>query len=230
MKKSIGLVLVLAWSGWMPVRADSPFALGQNDASPRWNRHALTLSYASVDNPLTLNMGDRWRRTTLGSKGEFDLEYTLIPGSQTDIALGLSRLRGYATVRPASDGAGDTLSVSATQWAGHARIRFYRAPRTFPFEPWWGGGLTAGLLSVRQQERAATAGGALVRPTRNDSHAFIGLRAMAGLDIRPLRDSALRLRLQARYDLNAMPGDLRGNSNGYALQIGLQWSFWPAAF
>ena len=223
---------MLAWSGWSSVAADAPAGHWRNAAKPTWNRHALTLSYGAVDNPVTLDPGTRWHRTTLGSKGEIDLEYTLVPGSTMDVGIGASRLRGYATLRPApGTGAdGNTLSVSATQWAAHARTRFYRSKRSFPFDPWWGAGLAAGMVDVSEQERAATPGGMVIRPARNTAYSFVGARAMAGLDIRPIRDSSLLLRLQARYDLNGFADGFQGHTNGYALQIGLQWSFWPVAF
>ena len=148
-----------------------------------------------------------------------------------DLSLGASRLHGYSRLRQAAaEGAADrTLSVRLTQLGLHARIRRYPEPRSFPFDLWYGGGLTAGMLMLREQEQVFIPGGRIRRSARNSAYPFAGVQAMAGVDLYPLRDSALLLRLQTRYDLNAVPGGFRGHINGYAVQIGLLWNFWPVA-
>ncbi len=231
MKTTFRFAILLAWFGTNGLVFAAPLETWAEDAALPWNRHALALSYGYVQNPGTLSARDGWRRTVLGSTGEWDAEWTLAPGASADLALGASHVRGHATVRPqaAADIGARALSVRATQWGLHVRARRYLERRPFPFDPWLGGGVTAGMLTLREQERSATPGGPVLRPARNAAYPFAGLRAMAGIDIYPIRDSALLLRLQTRYDLNAVAGGFQGHTNGYAVQIGLQWNFWPVA-
>ncbi len=233
MKGRTGLVVMLVWSGWSlaSVSADNASRLLSFD-EVLWNRYALTVSQGYVDNPATLNASHGWRSIALGSRGELDLDFTAFRKPTMDIGLGFSCLRGRGTVGREAGAVNEnnTLSVSATQWSIQARTRFYRSRRTFPFDPWWGGGVAAGVLAVSEQERAATPGGVVVRPAREAAYSFLGARVMAGLDIRPVREASLLLRLQARYDLNAFTGNFKGHTNGYAVHLGLQWSFWPVAF
>lgn len=141
----------------------------------------------------------------------FDLEFTLsrMDNSSAHLSKTGDRLRSYRIKYT-------ELSITGKKLFSYKQGRF---------RPWFGGGLNIGELRTNIKEQLYTPYGRLPLDGINNRDTAIGAHAACGIDIYPLKISALALSTRIHYSLYSLSDKYIDSLNGPAIYIGLRYDF-----
>ena len=208
MKRTLAGGLLVSMLLGAPVFAEQP-----------WHELSGRVFAGSVFNAASIDARDGYNSVDLGSELEWGGALSLTPDNTYEFELAYMQWStdGHQYKYPGADKIKVDVNVKQASFS-------YRRKYAYPgvVVPWWGAGPDIAYVETHELE---TVNGAN-KPQVDQTHTGFGLHLCGGMDIYPVKYSALALTLEARYSYyfvgNSFPGDI----NGLAAVVGLRWDFW----
>ena len=192
-----------------------------------WHDYSLRIYRGYVDNAGTISARDTYQELNMGSDEEIGLGHTMVMNSCFDLELGLSKLDAHAIQQNLPQSASKNnsmairLKINRINMTGKLRYNTHRGRLV----PWLGAGLNAGLIETIEQERIHTPNGYISKPKKRKISTSAGLHGAGGIDIYPVKNSALALAIEVKYNISDISGPFKGNIDGYSVILGVKWDF-----
>jgi len=188
-----------------------------NAQQPTWNELSLRPFGALIYNAATFKERNNFQEATANNQFGFGAALTLNIYRPYDLDFALLRWTASADQQWDNTPTYRSASLTANLLSITLRRKF-----TSPgmFVPWGGVGPDMGFVD------STIPGVDPEADEQDNTHGLLGGHFCGGVDIYPVRNSALALELEARYSVYALNNAFKGDLNGFSFFFGLRWDFW----
>lgn len=201
---------------------------GMAQALKPWHDHAVSANLGFVAFPATLDDKGPYKGDSLDGALETSASFINVLSDRLAFETALSVMKTSGTLVN-RDGAYSLnyLDVDVTITALWLTFQYYPdGSGSGVLRFWYGGGLHAGMVEEGYRERIYVAGAGYYREGRTvKSTPIAGAHAVGGVNIYPVRHSAVCLVAEGRLNLTASGSDFKGSLVSPAVLIGLRWDF-----
>ncbi len=200
-------------------------------AQESWCRSSLKGFVSYVDNAGTLDAHDNYRQLDLGSDTARGFAISMIDMKALDhefeLEFSLSQMSSSGIQSGAPGAASDKnflhVDTKRTEFALSARSPSSCQDKLLA--PWLGGGLNVTLMELTEQENIAKGQTIIPMEEHKTSSEAVGAHVSAGINIYPVKESALAAYIETRYTTWMINPPVNGNLSGFSIRCGIRWDF-----